>query len=97
MIRALPAGLKVEQAARVFRRSYTLTRRRLVANGYAFREARKYEPPAWALKADWSLPNVDIARKYKLTRERVRQFRKKLKKPKVESRGRKLNHNGKPR
>jgi len=93
MIKALPAGLTAEKAARIFRRSVTLTRRRLKENGYAIKEARKYEIPAWAAAADWSRPNVDIARKFQLSRERVRQFRKKLGHPIVECRGR---NNGKP-
>lgn len=88
LIKALPPNLTVEKAARIFRRSITLTRRRLLANGYKLKEARKYEIPAWAREANWNLPNVDIARKYSISRERVRKFRLKLGKPFVEARGR---------
>lgn len=36
---------------------------------------------------DWSMPNVDIARKMGVSRERVRQLRNNWGKPPVESRG----------
>ena len=88
MIKALPPNLTAKQASRIFRRSISLTRIRLTKYGYAFKEARKYEIPAWAAEADWTLPNIDIARKYNLSRERVRKFRQRLGKPFVEARGR---------
>lgn len=88
MIKAIPAGLTAEKAARIFRRSVTLTRRRLKENGYAIKEAKKHEIPAWTAEANWTLPNVDIASKFNLTRERVRQVRKRLGYPFVEARGR---------
>lgn len=58
---------------------------------YQFKEAKKYNPPAWAKNASWDMPNVDIAKKYGISRERVRVFRKRLGHPPVEARGRRTN------
>ena len=88
MIKALPPNLTAEKVARIFRRSVTLTRRRLIDNGYKIKNARKNGISDWAKEADWRLANIDIARKYNLTRERVRKYRIKLGKPFVEARGR---------
>jgi hypothetical protein len=99
LVEALPAGLTVSRAAKIFRRSFQVTRRRLLENGYEPRPERKkrvFPTPEWVLKADWKQPNIDIARKHGMCRERVRQWRLKLHKPKVESRGRfKPSKNGK--
>jgi len=89
LIKHLPPNLTVMQAARIFRRSISLTRNRLSVNGYRVKESKKYEIPAWAKTADWNRPNIDIARKNGISRERVRKFRKKLGLPLVEARGRK--------
>lgn len=80
--------MSVKQVARLFRRSETLTRRRLKANGYQAKEVYKYSMPTWVKRADWKQPNIVISRKFKVSRERVRQFRVKLGHPKVECRGR---------
>lgn len=89
LIKSLPPNLTVAKVAQLFRRSITLTRRRLKENGYKAKEKKKYRMPQWAANADWTQPNIVIARKYGLTRERVRAFRKFLGHPKVECRGRK--------
>lgn len=94
LIKNLPPNLTAEKAARIFRRSVTLTRRRLIENGYKVKLARKNGLPEWASKANWRLANIDIARKYNVTRERVRKYRIKLGKPFVEARGRKYNGQG---
>ncbi len=88
MIKTIPAGLTAEKAARIFRRSVTLTRRRLKENGYIVKEVKKYEVPAWIEEANWRLPNVEIARQHNVSRERVRQVRKKLGYAPVKCRGR---------
>lgn len=94
LIRALPEELSVSTVSKIFKRSVITTRRKLIEHGYRFkhREPREYVMPTWAQKADWKMPNIDIARKFGITKERVRVFRKQLGKPKVESRGRKKLH-----
>jgi hypothetical protein len=88
LIAALPPDLTPVEVARIFRRSENLTRRRLLAVGYRFKVASSYEVPDWAREANWNLPNVDIARKFNISRERVRVYRNKLGHPFVEARGR---------
>jgi uncharacterized protein YjcR len=75
----------------MFRRSENLTRRRLLSCNYKFKETLKYTPPKWAQNASWDLPNVDIANKYGISRERVRVYRKRLGHPLIEARGRRKN------
>lgn len=87
LIKTLPLNLTAEEAAKIFRRSVTLTRRRLIENGYNIKNARKNKRAEWISKANWSLANIVIARKFKISRERVRKVRKNLGKPFVESRG----------
>lgn len=88
MISALPQGLTVEQAAKVFRRSPRVTRQRLLMAGYSPSKKRGVENlPARVINADWTLPNVVLARRWGLSRERVRQYRNLLGHPKVECRG----------
>jgi len=92
---ALPPNLTLDQACRIFRRSPCVVRRYVKATGYPLKRRAKYAIPEWAEQADWSRPNIEIAQQFRITRERVRQFRKKLNKPKIESRGRKPGTNGK--
>lgn len=93
VVKALPTGMTVDQVARLFRRSPALVKRRLAGVGYKVKlpSRRTYQLPEWVTKADWTMPNVEIAAKFGVSRERVRQFRVKLKKPFVESRGKKAN------
>lgn len=89
LIGALPPNLTVLEVARIFRRSPEVMERRLREAGYVYRVTRRGVLIApWSLEADWRLPNVDIARKFGVTRERVRQVRRKLGLPPVECRGR---------
>jgi hypothetical protein len=87
--------LTVKRVSGILNQPESLVKKRLIENGYVPHTPRKYRIPDWVLKANWDLPNIAIAQKYKMTRERVRQYRVKLGKPKVESRGRKPNTNGK--
>lgn len=89
LIRHLPPGLTLDQAAGVFRRSKNLVRRKLVSQGYRIATERKQKLPEWVGRANWALPNVVLAKQFDLSRERVRQFRNLLNMPKVEARGRK--------
>ena len=51
---------------------------------FAQLKTRKFNPK----KADWTQSNIALARRWKVTRQRVQQIRKQLGHPKVESRGR---------
>jgi hypothetical protein len=88
MIAALPHGMTLEQVAMFFRRSENLMRRRLIEAGYVVRKIRATGVPNWAKSLDWKQPNVDLAEKLGVSRERVRQIRKAMGKPRVEARGR---------
>ena len=55
---------------------------------FAQLKTRKFNPG----KADWTQSNIALARKWKVTRQRVLAIRKQLGHPKVESRGRKAKH-----
>lgn len=87
VIGALPAGLTVGQTAKFFRRSEKLMYRRLKAAGYKPSSTPRLKFPNWVNIADWGLPNIVLAEAFGVSRERVRQVRKILGKPLVESRG----------
>lgn len=89
LIEALPPNLTVDEVSQIFRRSANLVRRRLREHKYRYRTERKLVIPEWVAKADWSRSNSEIGAEANKSRERVRQWRNILGKPKVESRGRK--------
>lgn len=83
LIQALPKGKPAEWVASIFRRDPVTVRRILIKHGYELPKKRKYQLPEWVCRVDWKQTNAEIAKKFKISRERVRQFRKKLGKPKV--------------
>lgn len=91
LLKSLPSGLTQKEVATRLGLPYQ-TARQLIAraryrseDGRRFRPGRKFVPE----NADWTASNADLAREFGVSRERVRQFRKALGKPFVESRGRK--------
>ena len=91
-IASLVASLTFQEVAKRLGVNYQVARR--IINEYGYKavdgrkfgqvENRKLEPD----KVDWRMSNVDIARQFGVSRERVRFVRNYLGKPKIESRGR---------
>lgn len=83
-IAQLPPRLSIRRAARALKASYNFTRLLLLRHGYAYvkehawgqRERRKFNPN----RINWSkhTNNAALAKKYGMSRERVRQLRQKL-------------------
>lgn len=84
-IKQLPAGLTANDAAKHIGRGYSSVLFWLRHFGYRYRDGRgsawnhrrkikasKVKQPS---KINWTLPNVKIARKYGISRERARQLR----------------------
>ena len=88
IIKSLPPGLTLAKAAKLLRYSQSSVRRWMEATGYEWAKNEKSLVPKWAMDIDWSIPNSDLARNLGLSRERIRQVRDLLGKPKVENRGR---------
>ena len=72
---------------------YQQTRLAILRHRYPYSDGRRFgqAKKLIAAQVNWKLPNVEIARKFGVSRERVRKLREKLCKPFVESRGRKCN------
>jgi len=95
IIQRLPPGLSLSQAARRLRRKYSATRHWLLRLDYPFTDGRQASwTPArhrrtrsfnWE-QADWSKPNVLLARQHGVSRERIRQVRERLRVAKVNGR-----------
>lgn len=85
-IKKLKPGLSVKEAANLLGRSWPITCQWLNHFGYKFRETRGEERAKWwkkrarlkPHKVDWSTRDADIARKFGVSRQRVRQVRAKL-------------------
>ena len=98
LIASLPDGLSAVRAAHQLRQPYQRTRKAGRKFGYKFSDGRRFRwgenvapPNRYVLdprKVDWSLSNVEIARRLLISRERVRVVRKRLGMPFVEARGR---------
>jgi len=93
-LRDLPAGLTYSEVASRIGVGYFTARSAMLKHHYdapdgrwfSKRGSRKVKPD----KVDWTMPNIAIAKAFKVSRERIRMIRKQLGKPFVESRGRKL-------
>lgn len=95
VLEQLPPNLSQAEAARFLGLKHTTVRRWLILLGYQFKDGRA---SSWTIRrrrsqmkfiaerADWSLPNIVIAKKFKVSRERVRQVRAELGKKKVNGR-----------
>jgi hypothetical protein len=103
-IRKLPKGLGYQAAADYLGQSYHRTRFWMLKLGYRCSIRRKQghfwrrqETAAIYDLIDWSLSNIEIAKRLPVnpmtgrprSRERIRQLRNEFGKPKVEARGRK--------
>jgi len=92
-LRDLPAGLTYSEVASRIGVGYFTARSAMLKHHYdapdgrwfSKRGSRKVKPD----KVDWTMPNIAIAKAFKVSRERIRMIRKQLGKPFVESRGRK--------
>ena len=90
-IKTLPPGLTPREAASRLGLPYHSVRAALRLNGYRAADARtlvqnsrrKLIPD----RIKWTMSNADIARRFGVSREAVRQLRNELGKPFVESRG----------
>ena len=95
-LRDLPAGLTYSEVASRIGVGYFTARSAMLKHHYdapdgrwfSKRGSRKVKPD----KVDWSMPNIAIAKVFRVSRERIRMIRKQLGKPFVESRGRKLKY-----
>lgn len=94
LLKALPPGMTVEAVSKALGKSEETIRRRGKQVGYKFslKERYVYRKPSWVIRANWRMSNIEISREFGMSRERVRQWRLKLGKSKVESRGRKCNN-----
>ena len=88
IIKSLPPGLTLSKAAKLLRYSQSSVRRWMEATGYEWATTEKSLVPKWAKGINWMMTNSDIARQLGFSRERIRQVRDLLGKPKVENRGR---------
>ncbi len=85
LVGQLERGLSLQTAVRKLGKNYGIARYWLKRLGYQYSDART----AWTVerkrksrwfdhdRIDWSQPNVQIARQFKVSRERIRQLRNK--------------------
>jgi hypothetical protein len=99
LIRSLPPGLTFKQVAKRLKAPYSVARYGIHRYGYPARDGRsecqlrkrKVVPE----KIDWTMSNVEIARKLLVSRERIRVVRRNLGAIFVEGSERKNFRNGK--
>ena len=95
-LRSLPKGLTFDEAARRMGIPYRRACYLMHKGGYAALDGRRFgqrkNRKLVPEKVNWKLPNTEIARQFKVSRERVRQARERLGKKAVENRGRKPNN-----
>ena len=95
-IESLPPGLTFSEAALRLARPYYSVRAAIHKYGYQAVDGRGTGQDSHRKirveDADWTKSNIEIARKFLVSKERVRVIRKKLNLPRVESRGRKRKH-----
>lgn len=92
-LKSLPEGLTISEVALRLGLGYQRCRTVIRESRYKSTDGRtmaqikrrKIDPDS----VDWTLSNIEIARKSGLSRERVRAIRERLGKAKVEARGRK--------
>jgi hypothetical protein len=92
LISRLPKGLTFTEVAKRLGTEYQSTRHAIIryrypavdGRSYGQRRLRRLVPE----RIDWSLSNIEIARRLLVSRERVRVVRKALGKKRVEARGR---------
>lgn len=84
LVRKLPKGLTVKEAAKYLGQKYSTTRNWLLQARYKFEDGRSQ---AWPVarrlsvsmidpkKVNWTWPNVRIAEHFGVSRERIRQLR----------------------
>lgn len=93
LIACLPPGLTFSEAAARLGTDYQATRNAIKRYGYKAADGRKFSQNGRRKlvpeNVNWKLSNIEIARRLKISRERVRFMRAQLNKPFVESRGRK--------
>lgn len=92
LISSLPPNLSQIAAAKYLGQKATTTRYWMVKLGYKFNDGRSNCWPTKRRKkitrlpvnrVDWDLPNVVIAKRFNVSRERVRQVRDELQLPKI--------------
>ena len=83
IVPALPPGLTAKDLVKFFHRSRNLVLKRCHQAGYQPTSERLFCLPAWTRGVDWSQTNIAISRQVGKTRERVRQMRRQLGKPRV--------------
>ena len=92
LLSSVPAGLSLGELARRTGMDYQKARRIAHAAKYRFTDGRSFAQNRRRLldpdKVDWRQPNIDIARSFGVSRERVRKLRQDLGKRLVECRGR---------
>lgn len=93
LISSLPRGLSYSEAATRLGRDYQAVRQAIIRHGYRAVDGRKFSQNGRRKfqyeGVDWRRSNVAIAREHGVSRELVRRVRDRLRKPFVESRGRK--------
>lgn len=89
----LAAGLSISEMSRRLGVSYQIARRIAIAYKYPVADARKFGQSARRKivpeEIDWTMSNIAIARKFNISRQRVKVVRDKLGIPMIEARGRK--------
>lgn len=95
ILKQLPPNLSQAEAARFLGLKHTTVRRWLLLAGYKFKDGRA---SSWTVsrrrsqmkfiweRADWSKSNIEIAKQFNVSRERVRQVRAERGKKKVNGR-----------
>lgn len=87
----MPDGLTLAQAAKRLEKAYVYTSIQLRKHGYKVRDTRggfhgkKKLTPDKIKNIDWSRRDADLGRKYRVSRERMRQVRKSVGKPRKAS------------
>lgn len=91
LLRALPKGLTFIEVSRRLGMPYQRVRLAIHRHRYRASDGRRFCCPRKipVESIDWSESNASIARRFGVTRERIRVLRNREKKPFVESRGRK--------
>lgn len=93
LIDCLPPGLTFSEAAKRLGKDYQAVRYAIIRHGYPAADGRRFSQNASRAldpaKVDWSLSNIEIARRLGISKQRVSKVRKQLNLPLVESRGRK--------
>ena len=92
LVKALPKGLTVSEAKDIVGADFSTVRLALIRHGYKAKDGRVGNDKSSQRvidpkKVNWKLSNVELGRRYGVSRERFRQLREREGKPRVESRG----------